>query len=91
MIRSLRRFPLFKVLVIGQTALLALRHLRRLDGAEWRRVGELVRRGRGMDRTEREELRGLLARLEPRAVAFATANAFSPVPLPRRLAGRSAP
>jgi hypothetical protein len=42
-----------------------------------------------MDQAEREELKRLLAKLEPRAFAFNTANAFSPFPLPRRLAGRS--
>ena len=63
-----------------------------LGGAsDRRRLSELVRRGRHMDRSERDELRGLLGKLEPRAFAAATADAFSPVPLPRRLAGRSAP
>jgi hypothetical protein len=89
MFRLFRRMPFFKVLVIGQTLLLALRHLRRLDAGDRRRVVELVRRGRGMDAAERAELKRLLAKLEPRAFAFDTANAFSPFPLPRRLAGRS--
>jgi hypothetical protein len=35
-------------------------------------------------------LRRLLGKLEPRAFAVIAANAFSPVPLPRRLAGRPA-
>jgi hypothetical protein len=42
-----------------------------------------------MDPAERDELRRILSKLEPQALAFATANAFSPVPLPRRFAGRS--
>ena len=90
MFRSLRRMPFFKLLAAAQLALLARRHLQRLDASDRRRLSELVRRGRRMDRSERDELRRLLSRLEPRAFAAATADAFSPVPLPRRLAGRSA-
>jgi hypothetical protein len=89
MFRLLRRLPFFRLLAIAQTALLARRHLRRLDASDRRRLRELVRRGRGMDRAERDELRRLLGKLEPRAFAVTTANAFSPVPLPRRLAGRA--
>ena len=89
MFRLLRRMPLFKLLAVAQTALLARRHLQRLDASDRRRLSELVRRGRGMDRAERDELRRLLGKLEPRAFAVTTARAFSPVPLPRWLAGRS--
>jgi hypothetical protein len=53
-------------------------------------LAELVRRGRGMNRADRDELRSLLGKLEPGAFAATTARAFSPVPLPRRLAGRTA-
>jgi len=88
MFRLLRWMPLVKLLVVAQIALLAWRHLQRLDASDRRRLSELVRRGRRMDRSERDELR-LLGKLEPRAFAAATANAFSPVALPRRLAGRS--
>ena len=49
-----------------------------------------MRRGHRMERSERDELRRLLGKLEPRAFAAATANAFSPVALPRRLAGNAA-
>ena len=90
MFRLLRRLPFFKLLAVAQLALLARTHLQRLDPADRRRLGELVRRGRGMTREERGELRGLLAKLEPRAFAAATASAFSPVPLPRRFSGRRA-
>jgi len=84
----MRRLPFFRLLAIGQTLLLARRHLQRLDAADRRRLGELVRRGRSLDRAERDELRRLLAKVEPRAFAAATADAFSPLPLPRWLAGR---
>ncbi|MEO8686769.1 MAG: hypothetical protein ABI611_00955 [Solirubrobacteraceae bacterium] len=82
--------PVFRLLAIGETILLARRHFQRLDANDRRRLRELVRRGRGMTPAERDELRRFLARLDPRAFAFATANAFSPVRLPRRFAGRSA-
>jgi hypothetical protein len=76
MFRLPGRMPYFKLLVVAQVALLAWRHLQRLDASVRHRLSELVRR--------------LLGKLEPRAFAAATANASSPVALPRRLAGRSA-
>jgi hypothetical protein len=85
----LRRMPFLKLLAIGQTALLARRHLKRLNSRDRRRLSELVRRGPRMDGRERKELRRLVGKLEPRAFAASTADAFSPVPLPRWLAGRS--
>jgi hypothetical protein len=87
----LRSVPLLKLLAVAQIVLLARRHLQRLDATDRRRLSQLLRRGRHMDRSERDELRRLLGKLEPRAFAFAAANRFSPVPLPRRLAGRSRP
>ena len=90
MFRSLRRMPFLKLLAVAQVALLARRHLQRLDAGDRHRLSELVRRGRRMDRSERDELRRLLGKLEPRAFTAATADAFSPVPLPRWLAGRPA-
>lgn len=86
----LRRMPVFRLLAIGQTILLARRHFQRLDANDRRRLRELVRRGRGMTPAERDELRRILAKLDSRAFAFATANAFSPVRLPRRFGGRAA-
>ena len=90
MLRMLRRMPFFKVLAIGQAVLLARRHLTRLDARERVRLGELIRRGHRLDRRERDELMRLIGKLEPRTFAVAAADAFSPVRLPRRLAGRSA-
>jgi hypothetical protein len=90
MFRLLRHMPLLKLFAFAQTALLVRRHLQRLTPADRRRLGELVWRGHRLTRAERSELRRLVARLEPRAFAFATANRFSPVPLPRRLGGRTA-
>jgi hypothetical protein len=79
-----RRMPFFKLLAVGQTVLLARRHLLQLDGDDRRRLRELVMRGKAMNAAERDELRGLLSKLEPTAFAFATADAFSPIPIPGR-------
>jgi hypothetical protein len=84
MFRLLRRMPLLKLLLVVKTVLLARRHFQRLDRADRRRLAALVRRGRGMDRSDRDELRSLLGKLEPRAFAVTTARAFSPLPLSRR-------
>ena len=52
-----RRMPLFKLLTIGQTVLLARRHFKRLDAHDRRRLAQVVRRGPGMSRDDRDELR----------------------------------
>lgn len=88
MFRLIRRLPLFRLLLIAELALLVRDHLRRLDPAERRRLWELVRRGPGMLPDERAELRALVAKIEPRMLAGAVAEKFSPVPLPSRLTGR---
>jgi hypothetical protein len=84
MFRLLKKMPLFRLLAVGKTALLARRHLRRLDPDDRHRLLELVRKGRAMRPGERDELRAILAKLGPREFAYATADAFSPVRLPRR-------
>ena len=90
MFRTLRRMPMFRLLAIAKTVSLARRHARRLDKQDRRRLTVLARKGTGLSAKERDELRGILGKLGPREFAFHTANAFSPVPLPRRLAGRAA-
>jgi hypothetical protein len=86
---GLRRIPIFKLLAVAEIAVLARNHLRRLEPAERRRLFELVRRGRGrtssLSESEREELSGLVAKVEPRLFAGLAADKLSPVPLPRRL------
>jgi hypothetical protein len=84
MFRLMKKMPLFRLLAIGQTVLLARRHFQRLDAGDRHRLVELVRKGRGMSRAERDELRAILAKLGPGEFAYAAANAFSPVKLPRR-------
>jgi hypothetical protein len=84
MFRLMKKMPLFRLLAIGKTALLARRHLRRLEPGDRQRLLELVRKGRRMRPGERDELRAILSKLGPREFAYATADAFSPVKLPRR-------
>ena len=81
MLGFVRRMPFFKLLAIAQTMLLARRHLGRLDAADRRRLGELVRHGPGLTGEERDELRRLVSKMEPGAFAAAAADRFSPVPL----------
>jgi hypothetical protein len=80
--------PFLKVLAVAELVLLARRHLMGLTPLERRRLAELVRRGRSLEPAEREELRRLLAKLEPRAFAMAAADRMSPVRLPRRFTRR---
>lgn len=84
MFRLVRRMPFFRLLAVAQLALLARKHLQQLTPDERRRLGELVRRARSLSPAEKDELRALVARLEPRVFAGAAANAFSPFPFPRR-------
>jgi hypothetical protein len=86
MLKLMRRVPFFKVLAIGKAALLARRHLRRLEPPERRRLTELLRQAHRLSGAERDELRQLVAKLEPRAFAIAAANEISPIRIPRRLA-----
>jgi hypothetical protein len=80
--------PWFRVVAIAQTALLARKHLQALSPDERRRLADLIRRSRGLSPAERDELRRLVLKLEPRAFAATAASRFSP--LPRwLLAGRS--
>jgi hypothetical protein len=87
MLRTVRRIPFFKILAIAQVALLARRHVVALTPMEWRRLGELARRGHHLNAAERRELRDLAMKLEPRAFAAQAADYVSPFPLPKRLRG----
>lgn len=88
-IPGLKRLPVMKLLALGEIALLAQRHLSLLAPDERRRLVALVRKGRGRTKAltpeEREELTRLVAKAEPRRFAGLTADALSPVPLPKRL------
>jgi hypothetical protein len=89
MFRSVKRIPFLRLFAVAKLALVAHRHLQRLDADERRQLAALVRRGPGMSREERAELRSLVGKLEPLTLAYRTADAFSPVALPRRMAGWS--
>lgn len=87
-IPGLRRLPVLKLLAIAEVAIIARDHFRLLDAGERRRLLALVRQGKGrsgnLSPAEREELAGLVARLEPRRFAGLAVDRFSPVPLPKR-------
>jgi hypothetical protein len=88
-IPGLKRLPILKVLAIGEIALLARSHIRKLEPDERRRFVELMRAGRGRPRNlsegDRDELAELVAKAEPRLFAGSVADMLSPVPLPRRV------
>jgi hypothetical protein len=84
---GLKRLPVLKLLAVAELALIARKHMQHLDHAERRRLAELVRHGRGMSTAEREELRGLVSKLDARAFAGSAMERISPVRLPRRLTG----
>ena len=86
---GLRRVPILKLLALAEIAVLARDHATRLEPAEWRRVIELIRLGRGrpsnLSPRERQELESLIAKAEPRIFAGTAIDKLSPVPLPNRL------
>ena len=86
---GLRRLPVFRLLALGEIALLARTHLLMLEPAERSRLVELIRRGRGrsarLSAHERDELGDLLAKAQPRLFVGLAADKLSPVRLPRRV------
>lgn len=86
---GLRRIPVVKLLSAAELALVARDHVAALSPAERRRLLVLVRVGRGrrsrLTSAEREELEGLMAKLQPRLFVGKAIDRLSPLPLPRRL------
>jgi hypothetical protein len=86
---GLRRIPVVKLISAAELAMLARDHVARLSPPERRRLVVLVRVGRGrrarLTDDERDELEGLLAKLQPRLLVGEAIDRLSPVPLPRRL------
>lgn len=84
-----RGVPVGRLLLLAEVALLAYRHLSKLERAELRRLLTLAARSRGRPRSlaagERLELIRLLAVLEPRLFLGTAVRRLSPVPLPKRL------
>jgi len=88
-IPGLRHIPVVRLVAIAEIMLVAHDHMTRLEPQERRRILQLVRNGRGrpqrLSEAEREELRQLLAKAEPRLFVGEVAERFSPVKLPRRI------
>lgn len=86
---GLRVIPVVKLLAAGEIILIAREHFEKLEPHERRRVFELVRKGHGrpshLSLRERDELRDLILKAEPRLFAGLVAQQLSPVGLPQRL------
>src|SRR5579875_1154366 len=87
---ALKRIPVMRLLAMAEFTVLTRQHIAdRLTPDERRRVLALVRKGRGrpsqLSHADRDELRSLIAKAEPRLLAGEAVEAISPVPLPRRL------
>src|SRR2546429_8547183 len=87
--RVSRGVPVARLLLVAEVALLAYRHLGKLDSAQRRRLYTLLVRSRGWPRSltaaERLEFLYLVARGGPRPLPGAAVRRFSPAPLPQRL------
>jgi hypothetical protein len=81
----LKRIPVVRLLLLAELAIVARRHIEQLTPRQRRRLLELVRKGRDLTPKQKEELRTLVHKLEPRAFAGSAVERLSPVPLPRRL------
>ena len=81
--------PLGALLLTADVALLAGRHVSKLERHQRRELLALLRKARGrpgsLDEDERRELFALLAILEPRLFVGAAVGRISPMPLPKRL------
>jgi hypothetical protein len=86
---GLRRIPVLRLLVLAEIAVLARAHISKLAPAEWKRMAELVRIGRGrpsnLSARQRRELTALVEKAEPRLFAGHAINMLSPVSIPDRL------
>jgi hypothetical protein len=87
--RASKGTPLARALMAGEVALIAGRHISRLNGSERRRLIELLaigarRRGR-LTAKERRDLTMLTAKLEPRLLLGTAVRRVSPVPIPARV------
>jgi hypothetical protein len=87
--RLARGVPVVALLSAAELARLAHGHLQRLAPDERRRLLALVAKARGgasaLSGEERAELGALVAKLQPRLFVGATADRFSPLPVPKRL------
>jgi hypothetical protein len=79
MLRTAKKFPLFRLVALAQVGLLARRHLGALSPAERRRLLELSRRPHRLSPAERKELQRIAAKLEPRTFAENAFRTASPI------------
>jgi hypothetical protein len=88
-IPGLKQIPIVRVLALAEIALIAHDHVARLEPQERRRLVHLVRIGRGrpqrLSEAQREELRRLVAKSEPRLFVGEVAEKLAPVKLPQRI------
>ena len=82
-------FPIVAVLLAAEIAAMAWTHLAMLNGAQRRRLLALLGQARGrpgsLSDSEREELRALIATLQPRLFLGSATRRLSPVPVPKRV------
>jgi hypothetical protein len=87
--RASRGIPMARLLLAGEVAMIAGRHLGRLDRAQRQRLLTLLWQARGRPRSlparQRRELAALVVRLEPRIFLGTAVKRLSPLPLPKRL------
>ncbi len=87
--RASKAVPFGWLLLAGDLAMIAGRHVGRLEPDERRRLAALVaagaRRRGALEESERRELEQLMEKLEPRLLVGSAAKRVSPVPLPARL------
>lgn len=86
---GLRRLPIARLLAVGELIALTREHLDKLHPHERRRIIELLRVAQGrpsnLSAAQREELRTLVQKAEPRLFVGTAAEMFSPLPLPGRV------
>ena len=82
-------FPIVGVLLAAEIAAMAWRHLAMLNGAQRRRLLALLGQARGrpgsLSHSERDELRALIATLQPRLFFGSATRRLSPLPVPKRV------
>jgi hypothetical protein len=87
--QTVKGVPVGRLLLLGDIALRARRHVALLSAEERWRIAVLVaagaRRRGALSRRERVELALLVAKMEPRAFLGIAASRMSPVPIPRRV------
>jgi hypothetical protein len=87
-IPGLKAFPVFRLLALAEVLILANTHFQRLTAPERNRLFELVKTSRGrrgnLSEGERQELAGLINKMEPRLFAGSAIGKVSPFPIPKR-------